>query len=380
MNAKFLLKDHLFNTQKVGDLATFLTAVYPQFEANKFIKEVSKSLPKLELKQRIYWIRENLEKYLPNDFEVALEIIVKSLPKELDPNRSDNDFGDFIFAPLSDFVAKNGLQDKYLTPSFDALAEITKRFSCEDAIRFFINAYPQKTFVFMQKMATSKNYHQRRLACEGLRPKLPWSININFNYQKSIKILDQLYFDNTRFVVRSVANHLNDIAKIDADFVLQTLKKWQIEGKQKSKKEMDFLIRHALRTLIKQGNIEALTLLGYPSNIKIKIHNFNIKNRRIALGDYLRFSFIIKASKNQSLMIDYKIIYPSKTKRKSEKVFKIKQLFIKQNSSVLIQKKHLFKVMTSKKLHSGNYQILLQINGKIYAKDNFILTHKQPLL
>jgi 3-methyladenine DNA glycosylase AlkC len=36
-----------------------------------------------------------------------------------------------------------------------------------------------------------------------------------------------LYFDESRYVTRSVANHLNDISKIDESLVIETLEKWK---------------------------------------------------------------------------------------------------------------------------------------------------------
>ena len=373
MTEKFSLKDELFNPKKVTYLAALIKGANPDFKDTEFTQKIIAQFPKLELKQRIVCIREQLEIYLPNDYPSALKIIISALPCELDPNKVDQDFGDFIFAPLSDFVAKNGLQNQFLNLSFNALAEITKRFSCEDAIRYFINHCPKESFAFMQTMAHSDNYHQRRLASEGLRPKLPWCIGIDFDYKKALTVLDGLYSDNTRYVVRSVANHLNDIAKIDPDLVIHTLTRWQIEGRQSNPKELDFLIKHALRTLVKKGNIQALGLLGFNANPDIKINAFQVKNKQINLGEYLDFSFKISSTKEMKLMLDYKITYSNPGTRLCEKVFKIKQLSLKSNVPVVIEKKHLFKHMSTKKLYPGNHQIQLQINGTLYDKGDFTL-------
>ena len=373
MTGKFSLGEKLFNLKKVTYLAALIKNVDVEFKDVEFTQKIIVQFPELALKQRITCIRQHLEIYLPNDYPSALKIIVNALPCELDPTKADQDFGDFIFAPLSDFVAQNGLKSQHINLSFNALAEITKRFSCEDAIRYFINRCPKESFVFMQTMANSNNYHQRRLASEGLRPKLPWCIGINFNYKKALSVLDDLYFDNTRYVVRSVANHLNDIAKIDPKLVICTLTRWQIEGKQRNSKELDFLIKHALRTLVKKGNIQALDLLGFNANPNIKINAFHIKNKQIKLGEHLEFSFKISSIKEIKLMLDYKITYANPRVRHCEKVFKIKQLSLKNNTSVIIEKKHLFKHMNTKKLYSGNHKIQLQINGLLYDEGDFKL-------
>jgi 3-methyladenine DNA glycosylase AlkC len=48
-----------------------------------------------------------------------------------------------------------------------------------------------------------------------------------------------------------VANHLNDISKIDEDWVLKKLNEWEKSGKQ-TPKEMQYIRNHATRTLRKK--------------------------------------------------------------------------------------------------------------------------------
>ena len=90
----------MFNQKKIDYLAQIIANVYPEFLKEDFVNDVMSQLLKLELLQRIIHIKEMLYTYLPHDFERALEIILKSLPSPLDANKSDDDFGDFIFAPF----------------------------------------------------------------------------------------------------------------------------------------------------------------------------------------------------------------------------------------------------------------------------------------
>ena len=132
---KFSLKDELFNSQKVEKIAFEIKEVYPTFEVSQFTKETLVKFPKLELKERIYHIRDMLYKYLPSDYKKAVTILLQALPPELDPRKSDDDFGDFIYAPYSEYVTAYGCCDEHLDFSLQALREITKRFSVEFAIR-----------------------------------------------------------------------------------------------------------------------------------------------------------------------------------------------------------------------------------------------------
>ena len=59
---KIILKDIMFNKQKVLDFARKITAVYSDFEEEKYTEEVVKKFPELELKQRIHHMKDIFKK------------------------------------------------------------------------------------------------------------------------------------------------------------------------------------------------------------------------------------------------------------------------------------------------------------------------------
>jgi len=373
MAKKFSLKDELFNPKKVNLIASEIKNVYTPFEQEKFEKEVTDKFNELELKERIAHIRDMFARYLPSDYVEATNILLKALPTELDPLKNDDDFGEFIYAPYGDFVVTFGCNKEHLEFSLSALREMTRRFTVEYAIRDFINKFPRESFEMLEACSLSSNYHERRLASEGSRPKLPWGKKLTLEYKEPITLLDNLYADKTRFVTRSVANHLNDIAKLDASLVIETLKRWKASKKQ-DEKEMDFILSHSLRTLVKDGNAEALELLGYSSTPSIEVHNFQIDSAELRIGESLTFSFEIKAKKDEALMVDYVLYFQTKAGKLSPKVHKIKKLNIQKNKPVNISKKHPFRVnMTTRKLYAGEHRLVLQINGQAYGEVIFDL-------
>lgn len=373
MAEKFSLKDELFNPEKVHKIAFEIKAVYEKFEKEKFEKEVTEKFSVLELKERIAHIRNMFAKYLPSDYVDATNILLKALPKELDPSLNDNDFGEFIYSPYSDFVVTFGCTEEHLDFSLKALREMTKRFSVEFSIRDFINDFPQQSFSMLRACSLSENYHERRLASEGSRPKLPWAKKLTLDYLKPITLLDDLYVDNKRYVTRSVANHLNDIAKLDAPLVIETLKRWR-NAKKQDEKEMQFILSHSLRTLIKEGNVDALFLLGYNSNIILKVQNFKVQNLEVKIGESLDFSFTIEGERDEALLIDYVLYFQTKVGKLTPKVHRIKKLNVKEGKPIYINKKHLFKVnMTTRKFYAGEHRLCLQINGKRYDEVVFSL-------
>ena len=365
MKEKFSLKDQLFNPVKIGLLSASLQNVYPDFERHLFENEIIEQLPQLELKARIKSISKSLQKYLPQDYKTAVHILICALPEALDDSKTDNDFGDFIYAPFAEFIATFGCNAEHLFFSLNALKEITKRFSVEFSIRAFINKFPQETLIVIEDWASDKNYHVRRLSSEGTRPKLPWAEKINISYDSTLSILQKLYHDKTRYVTRSVANHLNDITKITPEMVLSVLKKWEEKGNQESK-EFEFIKNHSLRTLIKSGFAPALAYLGYTPDISLNIKKLEFE-KTLKIGDSLYFSFELEVESDFDAVIDYIVHFQNKSgKMNSKKVFKLKKQKLISKSANIISKKHFFKAdMSTKKLYPGLHKIEIQINGKI---------------
>ena len=373
---KFSLKDDLFNDNKVSKIAFEIQNVYPSFNTEAFKKDVLVDFPKLELKERIYHIRTMLKKHLPEEYVDAVNILLNALPSELDPNKNDDDFGDFIYAPYADYISAYGCTAEYLEFSLYALRELTKRFSVEFAIRDFINDFPHRTLEMLKECTVSKNYHERRLVSEGLRPKLPWGKKLTLDYKVSISYLDRLFYDDTRYVTRSVANHLNDIAKIDPSLVISTLKRWQNSTKQ-NPKEMDYITSHALRTLIKKGDEKAFALLGYVKYPSIVVNDLCVYSKIVNVGESLIFNLEIEAKEETKLIIDYIIHFRTKLGTLNPKIHKLKRVKLMKGDKVTFYKKHRFKAdMSTRNFYEGEHRVEVQINGMVYRSENFILRYQ----
>ena len=370
---KFLLKDELFNREKVEMIAKQIEDIYPSFKKDKFTQKVLRKFPELELKERVSHIREMLFVYLPKEYEKAVMLLLQALPQELENTQDDNDFGEFIYASYAEYVTAYGCTKEHLVFSLQALREMTKRFSVEFAIRDFLNEYPQETLAMLEECAESHNYHERRLASEGTRPKLPWAKKLTIDYHLPLRYLELLYTDKSRYVTRSVANHLNDISKIDAPLVVETLKRWRASQAQKPK-EMAFIIQHALRSLLKLGDKEALAMLGFVKNPPITLSNVYLKSSSVKIGEALEFGFEVSAVDNTSLMVDYIIHFRTKRGLLSSKVYKLKRVSLTKGEKIVLQKRHPLKAnMSTRKLYAGEHLLQLQINGTLMYSQKFDL-------
>ena len=118
------------------------------------------------------------------------------------------------YLPYVTFVQKYGLDD--YEAAIRLQSELTRRFTAEFSIRVFLERYPESTYAQMVAWAQDDNAHLRRLASEGLRPRLPWAPRLRayqLNPRPVLAVLELLKDDPERYVQRSVANNLNDIAK-----------------------------------------------------------------------------------------------------------------------------------------------------------------------
>ncbi|WP_106743989.1 hypothetical protein [Yoonia maritima] len=367
----FSLKDQLFNADTVGRLGDHFEKA-GVFDAAPFVTDVMAQIAPLELKARINMMADVLAGYLPDDFNAASDAILAALPPALDPTKTDDDFGHFIYAPLGVYVETQGIENHH-ERSLYLLEQITQRFSMEFSIRAFLNTHEAATLERMQDWVSHDSYHVRRLVSEGTRPKLPWGQGIGLSSDQTLPLLDQLYGDSTRFVTRSVANHLNDITKNDGAAVIDRLEAWQAAHGQK-KLELDWIRKHALRGLIKSGDPAAMVHLGYAPNANVTVSDFSIAPNVVTIDDTVDVSLNITAAENTPLIVDYVIDFVKSNGKTAPKVFKLKQLEVQAGQTVSITKKHKFKGdATTFRLYPGAHRIHCQINGRVVQSLDFDL-------
>lgn len=369
--AGFSLKDQLFNRDKVRYLAGLFEAE-SSFDPERFERAVMARLPELELKQRIQWIAECLLAELPGSLPEAAPILRAALPAPLDPTRTDDDFGDFIISPFGDVVLALGLEtDPDLV--LDLLGDITKRFSMEFQLRPMINRWQGKTMERLDHWAGDENYHVRRLVSEGTRPKLPWGQGITLDPAHALPLLDRLHTDPTRYVTRSVANHLNDVTKINPDLAMDRLDKWH-EAQSQSKKELGWMTSHALRGQVKAGTPRALRMVGFDPDAPITLSDLTVPEVA-QIGDALVFSATLIADQPCAALVDYVLWRQRANGQLAPKVFKLKQVKLPAGQRVVLEKTHKLKGnATTFQLYPGPHRLSLQVNGRILGEAEFVLT------
>jgi len=245
------------------------------------------------------------------------------------------------------------------------------RFSMEGSVRPFINQRPEETLRLFEAWARDDNYHVRRLVSESTRPTLPWAPRIELDIRAPLPLLDTLYADSTRYVTRSVANHLNDIAKIEPGLVVETLQRWREQGVQRPA-ELEWMTRHALRTLIKRGDSKAMLLLGYSPEPQVEIGRLTLADPVVRGGESLEFSTTIRANADENLIVDYVIDFVKKNGSISPKVFKLKRLSVSAGGTARLSKRHPLRTdATTYSLYPGTHRLTVVVNGKPMATAEF---------
>jgi len=382
---------NLINPGSVSLAGEHLQRVWPAFDRRAFESRAQKGLEDLEFKARAMQVADALEATLPANFEAACAVLEASLapplgldaagePVNLATGRGDaaqKGLSGWVLWSAGEFVARRGRD--HVPRALTCLHAITQRFTAEFAIRPFIQHAPQVTLATLADWVNDPSAHVRRLVSEGSRPRLPWGLRLQALVQDpspTLPLLRVLQDDESAYVRRSVANHLNDIAKDHPDLVTQ----WVVDHLQGASAERIALLRHATRSLIKQGHSPTLHAWGLGRGLMGKA-SLKLSQRRVAVGENIDLHVSLKtdASAAQTLVLDYAVHHVRANGTLSPKVFKGWKLTLGAGETRTLQKRHSLRPVTTRRLYPGLHQIDLLINGQACARAEFELLPETPV-
>ena len=346
---------NLFNKELVNEFANNIYKYENSFKKDEYISHVLNSLEDLELKDRMRLISTSIHPFLKTDYKETIEIL-----KKVKTHFSIETSMGLQSMILPDYVEVYGLDD--FKTSIDALEYFTIESSSEFAIRHFIVKYETRTMKEFLKWAKNPNEHIRRFASEGCRPRLPWAIALpNFKKDPSLvlEVLELLKHDESMYVRKSVANNLNDISKDNPELVIEF-----VEENLGVSKNLDWICKHASRTLLKAGDREILELFGYKSDDALIVENFKV-DEKVRLEESLNFSFDLKTSKKAlgNIRLEYAIDFQKANGKLSRKVFMLSQSNIDSNKKSF-KKYQSFRAVTTRKYYKGLHKIAIIVNGE----------------
>ncbi|WP_244117198.1 DNA alkylation repair protein [Burkholderia gladioli] len=364
LDSPVLLKDSMGERQFRSLLST-LKLIERSFDTRRFLAVALDGLDELSLMARVRRASLAIEagaQALPGGYDTVLTLLAEAAPHL---------GGGFLAMVAPDYVGQFGRHD--FDRSMAALAFFTRFGSSEFAVREFLRDDPRRALATLRDWSRHEDQAVRRLASEGSRPRLPWSFRlreIEADPALAAPILDNLRADPSDYVRRSVANHLNDVTKLHPDWVLERAAAWG--GADAGTR---WIVRHALRTLVKRGDARALALLGASGAARIEAVPFAVTPARIELGETVTLAaeLVSTAQDVQRLVVDYRIGYVKKNGSTAHKVFKLRELTLAPGQRIDIVRSQRIRDFTTRTHYAGRHGVELIVNGAVVAQAHFDL-------
>jgi 3-methyladenine DNA glycosylase AlkC len=331
-------------------------------------------LPPLGLSDRVRAVRDALLADLPGDYPATEEILLRAL--------NDPDCTGWMIWPVTEAVASRALGSAHpgaFEAGLDLLAKLTTRLTGEFALRAFLNADLDRTLRTVSAWTSSPDENVRRLASEGTRPRLPWAKKVPALFARpgaTRPVLDSLHGDPSEYVRRSVANHLNDVSRIDPALAVKIAGSWTADdGGQAAP-----VVRHGLRTLVKQADPGALRLLGFGAPDALAVDGPRLAVGIVASGQALEFSLTVTNTGSASVKaaIDYVVHYRKANGSTAPRVYKLTTRTFAPGESYSATRSQSFRPVTTRRHYPGEHALELQVNGIRHGHVRFTLTGGAP--
>lgn len=344
-----------------------------RFDAAHFRKLARNGLERLELLQRGRHLMQALSACLPQAYPEAIEILLASLGPPYEAGRTMG-MQPFFYLPHTMYVAEHGLAPEHFALSMRAQHALTQRLSCEASIRPFLERERERTLAQLGRWAADPDAHVRRLVSEGTRPRLPWAPRVSWlasEPEPGLALCERLKDDPSDYVRRSVANHLNDVAKEHPQRVLELAARWS-EGASEERRR---LVRHALRTLVKRGDRRALALLGFAGKAPPLRVTGRVAPRSARIGGRVAIAVELesRARSRARVVIDLVVHYVKASGETSPKVFKWKELTLEPREPVQLERNLSLQQRTTRTHRPGLHRLELQVQGERFPIGSFRL-------
>ena len=357
--------NELINPGVVGTLEHILAAASPGLRF-PHLGATAGRLEARSLRERTDLLSRAILADLPGGYAEAASLFRRAL--------ADPDFTGWMIWPVSETavsLALAGTDPGDFEDCLALLAELTPRLTGEFAIRRLLAADLDGALRVIQGWTSHPDWHVRRLASEGTRAYLPWAIRVpelTARPAATLPILDALYRDPVEDVRRSVANHLNDLARHAPDAVVATAARWMAAPDANTAR----VVRHGLRTLIKKAHPGALELLGFPP-VPLAVTPPRLDRSVVELPGELGFAFDVANTgpEEAGIAVDYVVHYAKANGVLAEKVFKLGTAVLGPGESRTFTKRHAFRQMTTRVHHAGDHALQPQVNGVRHPEVRF---------
>ena len=361
-----------FGAEVAEYLADLIGAVVPRFPGKKFIAASVDGLDELELMQRSRHVAEVLGATLPADRAEALQVVIDALGRE-GPAPELHGMEGFRYMPLVDFVAVYGLDHFELAMTLQH--ELTQRFTAEFSIRPYLVVHRDATLDRLRQWTADPSEHVRRLVSEGTRPRLPWAPRLrDFMADPApvVELLELLKDDSSEYVRRSVANNVNDIAKDHPDVAVAIAQRWW----RGASPDRQRLVKHGLRTLIKQGDPGALAVIGFGADTPLRLTRTDCVPAVVAIGETTRIEIDLHNPTDDvhGALVDIVVHFVKANGSTSPKVFKGAEVDVAPGATSTVRKTVSLKVHSTRTPYAGEHRVEALVNGATYPVGSFAVS------
>ncbi|GAA0924797.1 DNA alkylation repair protein [Kribbella koreensis] len=358
--------EEMLSTAAVVALGACLRRAAPSLELAT-VAAAPAELAGLAFSERGRLVRDALLADLPTEYGAMEKIFRAAL--------DDPGFTGWMIWPVTEAVAVRAVADDELEAGLALIAALTPRLTGEFALRTFLAAELDRTLAVVLEWTRHPDEHVRRLASEGTRARLPWAKRVPGLIERpdvTRPILEALRRDESEYVRRSVANHLNDLSRLDPALAVAIAGEWLASPVPSTTR----LVRHALRTLIKAADPGALALLGFEPPAGLVVDGPLVAVPAVAVGESLAFEFSAhnRGDGELRLAIDYVVHHVKANGTLAPKVFKLTTRTLAPGESATIARQHSFKPISTRRYYAGEHALELQINGRTFGRSSFTLS------
>lgn len=358
------LKDSV-DAAVVDELARRFAAVDERFDARGFTDRTAPGLAGLELKARIELIARELWRALGDRSPAA------SLACLVEVARAEPPVDGWAAWPLATVVELLG--PSHPSEALDAMEHVTKRMSCEFAVRPFLRDHYDATYARLLELTDHDDERVRRLPSEGTRPRLPWGTKVQRlldDPRPGLALLHRLRHDPSETVRRSVANHLNDVAKVHPELVVDTVAAWMDEPETDRR-----MVAHGLRTLVKRGEPGALGVLGFTTEPQVAVERFEVSPAVVEIGAPITLAADLASMGvgPQRLVVDFVVHHVNASGATSPKVFKWSVVELGPGERCALTKQRMIQQASTRTYRAGTHRVELQVSGRVVAASAFEL-------
>ena len=215
----------------------------------------------------------------------------------------------------------------------------------------------------------------RRAAMEGTRPRGIWVKHLRWaveNPASLVPLLDELRFEDHRFVANALGNAMNDISKSHPHLVLDLFRRWIAE--ERTGELLGHILKKGTRGLIKEGHPGALHLFGL-KELRVEANAIVLSDLPARPNKKVQFQIELKnLGESGSGKLVYEIQTPGKVDgRPRRKRYHGKTIELPESIPVTAQcHERLFDTQAAP-LIDGACRILIFLNGKNVAEVPFEL-------